>query len=173
MSASMQLPKPEQLIDLVAHGAAIHLAMTGKFDDKIAELKAAQDSLAVATSIAQTLEQAQKIKDDADAYATAALMKAKEAIARAQDASDKAASREALVSGREQAVASRETACDSRQATQDAREQSILDAQGARDKVLTAREQSVKNAEADVASKQKKLAADQAAFNQKLEALRA
>lgn len=172
MSSTQQLPKPEQLVDLVSHGAAIHLAMTGAFDDKIAELKNAQAALADATSIAQTIDQAQKIKDDADTYAAAALAKAKDALAKAQDATDKVSSREALVMAREQAVASRESAADSRQDTQDRREQAILDAQNARDASLSAREQTVKNAEADVVAKAKKLATDQAAFNQRLDALR-
>src|SRR5258708_37782454 len=129
MSAIHQLPRPEQLVDLVSHAAAVKLAMDGQFDDKIAELRAAQTALADATSIAQTLDQAQKIKDDADAYAAAALEKARQALARAQDATDKAASREAILAGRDQAVASRESPVDTRQATQDRREETLLQPQ--------------------------------------------
>ena len=172
MSAIQQLPRPEQLADLVSHAAAVKLAMDGQFDAKIAELKAAQKALADATIIAQTVEQENKIKNDAEVYAAAALAKARDALARAQDASDKAASRETLVAGREQAVSSRETAVDSRQAVLDSREQSIVDAQGAAARALAAREEAVKKAEAEVAAKQKKLASDQVAFNQRLDALK-
>ncbi len=172
MSAIQQLPRPEQLVDLVSHAAAVKLAMDGQFDDKIAELKAAQAALAEVTSIAETLEQAQKIKGDADAYAAAALEKAKQALIRAQDATDKAASREATVGAREQAVSGREKAADARQATQDTREQSFLDAQVAASDKLAAREVKLKKAEDDYAGRKKQLDADIRAFNQKLEALK-
>lgn len=172
MSAVMQLPRPEQLIDLTSHVAAVKLAMDGQFDAKIAELKEALAALDERTSIAQTLDQAQKVKDDADTYAAIALQKAKDALARAQDATDKAASREVLVSGREQAVSAREGQTDARQATQDTREQAILDAQNARNSDLTGRETAVKKSETKLADGLKKLAADQAAFNQRLDALK-
>jgi len=173
MSASMQqLPRPEQLIDVAGHMAAVKLAMDGQFDARIAELKVAIAALDEKTSIAQTLDQAQKVKDDADAYAVAALAKAKEALSKAQDATDKVASRESIVTARESVVASRESAADARQATQDAREQSILGAQNSRDASLTARETAVKKGEIELAGKVKKLSGDQAAFNQKLDALK-
>src|SRR5258708_1977046 len=159
MSAIQQLPRPEQLVDLVSHAAAVKLAMDGKFDDKIAELKAAQAALADATSIAQTLEQAQKIKDDADAYAATALEKAKQALSRAQDATDKASSREAILAGREQAVASRESAADTRQATQDRREESILQAQNQREPQLDTRADMLKTNQDPVTERSRKLTA--------------
>ena len=172
MSATMQLPKPEQLVDLVSHAAAVKLAMEGEFDKKIAELKAAQQALADATEIAQTVEQARKIKEDADAYAVAALAKAKEALGRAQDATDKAASREALVTGREQAIASRESAAEARQKAQDAREESILQAQNKREAELNARTDMLKKNEDSNSARARKLDADIRAFNQRLEALK-
>lgn len=172
MSATMQLPKPEQMVDIVSHAAAVKLAMDGAFDDKIEELKAAQAALAEATAIAQTLEQAQKIKSDAEAYAAAALEKAKQALGRAQDATDKAASREATVTAREQAVAGREKAADARQATQDTREESILQAQNEREAQLNTRADMLKKNQDSVTERARKLEADIRAFNQKLEALK-
>src|SRR5258706_4883304 len=140
MSAIQQLPKPEQLVDLVSHAAAVKLAMDGQFDDKIKELKAAQAALAKTGAIVDTLKAAQKIKDDADAYAAAALEKANGALSRAQDATDKVASREAIVTAREQAVGSREAASDQRQKAQDAREESMLNAQTLTDSALVQRD---------------------------------
>lgn len=170
--SGIMIPKPEQLVDIAGHVAAVKLAMDGAFDAKIADLKEAMSALDERTSIAQTLDQAQKVKDDADNYAAAALQKAKDALAKAQDSIDRSASREALVSGREQAVASRETAADTRQATQDTREQAILDAQNARDISLTARETLVKKREIELTGGLKQLAADRAALNQRLDALK-
>lgn len=172
MSATMQLPKPEQLVDLISHAAAVKLAMDGEFDAKIAQYKEAEKSLWSAQTIVATLEEAQKIKADADAYAAAALSKAKDALSRAQDATDKAASREATVSARESAVGSRESAADSRQATQDTREQAFLNAQVSASDALAAREVALKKAEVELVGKVKKLAADQAAFNQRLDSLK-
>jgi chromosome segregation ATPase len=172
MSATMQLPKPEQMVDIVGHAAAVKLAMDGAFDDKIKELKAAQKKLTDAFAIGMTLEQAQKIKDDAEAYATAALEKAKQALSRAQDATDKVASREATVTAREQAVAGREKAADARQATQDTREESILQAQNEREAQLNTRTEMLKKNQDSVTERARKLEADIRAFNQKLEALK-
>lgn len=173
MSASFQLPKPEQMIDIVSNAAAVKLAMDGKFDARIAELKEAIAALDEKTSIAQTLEQAQKIKDDADTYAAAALEKEKSALTKAQDATDKAASREATVSAREQAVASREAGVQARQQTQDIREQSMLDTSVSVADKLAARESALVKNEADYAARKKQLDADIRAFNQRLEALKA
>lgn len=170
MSALMQLPKPEQMVDIAGHVAAVKLAMDGAFDGRIAELKEALAAMDEKTSIAQTLEQAQKIKDDADDYATAALAKAKDALAKAQDATDKAASREATVSARESAVASRESGVEGRQATQDRREQAMLDAQTVSEISIKARLAALDKNEAAQAGKQKQLDADIRAFNQKLDA---
>lgn len=171
MSATM-IPRPEQLVDIASHVAAVKLAMDGAFDERIAALKGATAKLEEAQAIATTIEQAKKIKDDADAYAATALGKARDALDRAQIANDKAASREVTVSAREQAVAARESTANARQDAQDRREEAILSAQSATDKSLAARENALKNGEADYTSKVKKLAADQAAFNQRLDALR-
>jgi hypothetical protein len=168
----MQLPKVERMADIVSHAAAVKLAMDGAFDEKIAALKAAQAEHDEAVAIAATLADAKKIKDDAIEQAGKASAAAALTTASAQELMDKAKAREATVSARESAVASRESTVDARQAAQDTREQAILDAQNARDKDLSARETAVKKAETDLVGKVKKLAADQTAFNQRLDSLR-
>lgn len=172
MSAIQQLPKPEQLVDIVSHAAAVKLAMDGEFDAKISELKKATAALAEQNAIAQTLAQVKKLKSETDEYVATALSKAKDALSRAQDATDKAASREALVAGREQAVASREAGADQRQATQDTRESSFLSAQTAATEALKQKESTLLKAGEALLAAQKKLIADQAAFNQRLDSLR-
>lgn len=171
MSATM-IPRPEQLVDIASHVAAVKLAMDGAFDERIDALKGATAKLEEAQAIATTIEQAKKIKDDADAYAATALAKARDALARAQDATDKVTSRETLVTAREQAAGSREAAADQRQQTQDAREQSILQAQSARDAQLDARADMLKKNQDSVSERARKLDADVRAFNQRLDALK-
>lgn len=173
MSASFQLPKPEQLVDLVGTSAAVQLAMNGAFDDKIMELKAAQAALAAAQSIATTVEQAQKVKADADAYAAKTKEECLALVAKAVNIGDQTKSRETLVAGREQAVSGRETAADARQRDQDEREQAIFNTQNARSAELLSRETALEQDEASYTSRKAQLDADIRAFNQRLEALKA
>ena len=172
MSASFQLPKPEQLVDLVGAGAAVHLAMTGAFDDKIAELKAAQAALADAQTIADTVEGAQKFKADTDAYNAQVRVDCDAMIANAKKVVDDASSRVANVMERETAVSGREKAADSREAELTARTNAIEASQTSKAAELLAREEALKTGEQDLLAERKQLASDQVAFNQRLDSLK-
>lgn len=171
MSAFL-LPKPEQLADLTGTVAAVQLAMSGAFDDKIAELKKQQAALGEKLVIAGTLDEAQQIKDDANAYAASTRKAADDLAAKAQAKADEADSRLTLVTARESAVRGREVAANARQQDQDARDQAIANRQDSIAAVQSARDAVLAKNEADYAGRNKKLTADIAAFNQRLEALK-
>lgn len=166
------IPRPEQLVDIAGHVAAVKLAMDGAFDARIKDLKAATAALSDAQTIATSVSQAQKVRVDADDYSDKQRANADALMMKARDQADKAASRESTVAAREQAVASRESAADNRQATQDTREDSIIQAQSAQDAKLSARETAVRKGEIELAGALKQLAADRAALNQRLDALK-
>lgn len=171
--SSFVLPKPEQLVDLVGQIGAIKLTMDGAFDQRIADLKAAAAALDEMTNKVNTLSQAQKIKDDAQALSEATQTACSQAVAKANDTLGAALAREAQVTARETAVTAREGAATTRSQFLDDREKSIIFAQDSRDRDLDDREDALAKQEAQSKAKLNKLNADIDAFNKRLDALKA
>lgn len=166
------LPRPEQLMDMVGSAAAVKLAMEGAFDGRIKELKKAIADLEEKNSIVTNLDEALKVRTQADEYSSATRKKADDAVRASAKIREDADSRAALAAGRETTVAAREAAADKRQDQQDSRENIIFAQQKQRASELLAREEALEENEADYATRKKQLDADIRAFNQRLESLK-
>lgn len=59
---------PDQVVAVMDHVAAAQVALSGKFDERINELKALQVDIAAKAAIIGSAEDAQKVRDEADAY---------------------------------------------------------------------------------------------------------
>lgn len=152
---------------------AVTLALRGDFDAEIKRLNEARASLDAANSYIGTVEEAAKIRSDADDYARSVKEKANALVANATTVSAGADAKASTVAAREQAVGAREATCSAIEAKLKSREQAIADAQSTKDAELREREAGIVKAETDIQARGKQLALDRAEFNRRLEALRA
>lgn len=152
---------------------AVTLALRGDFDAEIKRLNTARASLDAANAYIGTVDEAAKIKADADEYATANREAADAATLKASGISAAADAKMSTVTAREQAVGAREATCSAIEAKLKAREQAIADAQVTKDAELRERQDGIVKMETDIQARGKQLAIDRAEFNRRLEALRA
>lgn len=174
------LPKPEQLVDLVGQIGAIQLLMNGAFDERIAQLKAAQAALAETEAVVATLAEANKIFADARADVERAKQSCNDMRQDAEAIRAKAIAREAKVMSRESAASRREQMLEQGTAALNERENNAFIAQQVRTAELSAieaalreREEAVNKKEQDLSAAYEKLTVDIANFNLRLDALKA
>jgi hypothetical protein len=169
----MVLPKPEQLIDLVGHAVVIKQAMEGEFDKQISALKEAQAALAEQNGIVKTLAQAERIRDAATADAESKRVLCEDAIAKANTTLTAALARDRAVTDRENEVGRREATVAKAAESLKQLKIEIDKRQSEQDADLKKREAKLVENERNHAAAAAKLAKDIAAFNARLESLKA
>jgi DNA repair exonuclease SbcCD ATPase subunit len=166
-----------EIIDVTDKFALLQIALRGEFASEIEQLKAARADLEAKQAYIGTVEEAAKLRADAEAYAAETRGKADADAATvrglANDLAAAASAKVAGIQGRETAVNALQAQLDARGTKLDERESAIADAQTTKDAELKEREAAVIRKEKELAVAVSKLNDDRVAFNKRLEALRA
>jgi len=90
MVAQVVRVSPDEVAEAWTSATAAVAALSGKFDDRIKELKDLAADLDRRQGIVQTMDEAQRLRDEADRYSTEQRAAADEAFSRAKRVSDDA-----------------------------------------------------------------------------------